>query len=137
MSDVRLSLEKAAIHAASVESGMPWQDMGWKFSLRRLYRQTGRPDFLLPLIGAPIRPDAHHMEAFFGDGTSICILEIEDTHPLTKEKLRLLCELWHGLYLADGPELKVFVADRYGMSVRQLPLKSLRDGFVSQEEMAA
>ena len=51
----------------------------------------------------------------------IRLFEIEDTHPLTNEKLELLIEWWSAL---DGYSigLELFVADRYGFNIRKIDL---------------
>jgi hypothetical protein len=48
-------------------------------------------------------------------------LEIEDRHPLTREKLWLYCDLFDTLDFYDL-NLRLFVFDRYGHNQRELDL---------------
>lgn len=52
---------------------------------------------------------------------TICLIEIEDWHPLSIEKLQHLVALWWNLD-GDGITLRLFVYDRYGENKREIDL---------------
>ena len=58
------------------------------------------------------------------DKKVIRLFEIEDTHPLTNEKLELLVEWWGALDF-HSIELELFVTDRYGFNIRKLDLAAV------------
>jgi hypothetical protein len=51
-------------------------------------------------------------------------IEIEDTHPLSREKLKLYCDVWDLLDFCSC-DLRLFVFDRYGHNKRELNLCSI------------
>jgi hypothetical protein len=63
-------------------------------------------------------------------GAFICV-EVEDHHPLSREKLWLYCELYDWLDACDHGSLRLLVFDRYGLNERELDLGTLYlDGIV-------
>jgi hypothetical protein len=65
-----------------------------------------------------IIPDLFEIDA---DNKIIRLFEIEDTHPLTNEKLEILIEWWSALD-GYGIGLDLFVTDRYGFNIRKIDL---------------
>ena len=65
-----------------------------------------------------IIPDLFEIDA---DNKIIRLFEIEDTHPLTNEKLEILIEWWSALD-GHGINLELFVTDRYGFNIRKIDL---------------
>jgi hypothetical protein len=57
-------------------------------------------------------------------GSVFTAIEIEDSHPLSREKLWLYCDLWDSLEYF-GSYLRLFVFDRYGLNERELELGPL------------
>ena len=51
----------------------------------------------------------------------IQLFEVEDTHPLTIEKLKNLARTWMAFEDHDL-HLRLFVSDRYGANIRELDL---------------
>jgi hypothetical protein len=79
-----------------------------------------------PAIPIPILPDGWFYEPDPDPdmgGTFTCI-EVEDSNPLSREKLWAYCELYMSLDCWDY-ELRLFVFDRYGLNERQLNLCDL------------
>ena len=68
-----------------------------------------------------IIPDLFEIDA---DNNIIRLFEIEDTHPLTNEKLEILIEWWSALD-GHGVNLELFVTDRYGFNIRKIDLAAL------------
>jgi hypothetical protein len=52
-------------------------------------------------------------------------VEIEDSNPLSEEKLFRYCELYDALDYCDCGGLRLFVFDRYGLNERELDLCEL------------
>jgi len=65
-----------------------------------------------------IIPDAYLIEK---SASTVYLFEIEDTNPLTANKLRKLSEIWFRLDSIDW-EMRVFLVDRYLTSWRSLPM---------------
>lgn len=63
-------------------------------------------------------PDAYRILA--GED-EIHLFEVEDTHPLTINKLKLLASTWMEFH-DHGIKFRLFVTDRYGSSIRELDL---------------
>lgn len=68
-----------------------------------------------------IIPDLFEIEA---ENKVIRLFEIEDTHPLTNEKLEHLIEWWSALD-GHGIELQLIITDRYGFNIRKIDLAAL------------
>jgi len=65
-----------------------------------------------------IIPDAYLIDS---DRKVVYLFEVEDTHPLTADKLRKLSEMWFRLDSIDW-EMRVFLIDRYLSAWRSLSL---------------
>lgn len=63
-------------------------------------------------------PDAFRVLESEGE---IQLFEIEDSHPLTIEKLKLLASTWVA-FDEVGLNLRLFISDRYGASIIELDL---------------
>ncbi|RYZ20060.1 MAG: hypothetical protein EOO16_17970 [Chitinophagaceae bacterium] len=65
-----------------------------------------------------IIPDAYLIDK---SACTVYLFEIEDTNPLTADKIRKLSEIWFRLDSIDW-EMRVFLVDRYLTSWRSLPM---------------
>jgi hypothetical protein len=63
-------------------------------------------------------PDAYRILV---EENEIHLFEIEDTHPLSIDKLRMLTRCWLG-FQEHGVTMRIFVSDRYGSLIRELDL---------------
>ncbi|MGJ0483637.1 MAG: hypothetical protein ACR65R_03765 [Methylomicrobium sp.] len=63
-------------------------------------------------------PDAFRIIEEEGE---IQLFEVEDTHKLTIEKLKLLAGSWTE-FEENGLKLRLFISDRYGANIRELDL---------------
>jgi hypothetical protein len=80
---------------------------------------AGEADDLKELISENrIIPDAHLIDA---KKRTVYLFEIEDTNPLSANKLRKLSHIWFRLDCIDW-EMRVFLVDRYLTCWRALPL---------------
>lgn len=68
-----------------------------------------------------IIPDAFLIDK---SASTVYLFEIEDTHPLTADKLRKLSEIWFRLDSIEW-EMRVFLVDRYLTSWRSLPMAAV------------
>lgn len=78
---------------------------------------------------AGVRPDAYSIRK---DVRSILILEIEDSHPLSEDKILRIAEFRTELDM-HGWELVLIVCDRYGTNPRELCVPTLA-GAIAQYE---
>lgn len=53
------------------------------------------------------------------------IYEIEDTHPLTGDKLFEIADFWFGVDDETQWRVRLFVTDRYGLSEREIDLPEI------------
>ena len=89
-----------------------------KDDFRESWREAWKPPFI---------PDLWWIDEL---NKAIHLYEIEDTHPLTEEKLLLLERYWWHMDAVDW-ELTLTVFDRYGLNARPLDLTSYALGMLS------
>jgi hypothetical protein len=88
--------------------------------LKKEYQKAIMEDFE-GVFPPNIIPDLFEIDR---ENKTIRLFEIEDTHPLTNEKLMTLVEWWWALDNYDF-ELELYVTDRYGFNIRKFDLIAL------------
>ena len=65
-------------------------------------------------------PDAHALR----EPNNIVIYEIEDTHPISVDKLKKILSTWMGMH-DKSLSFQLFIVDRYGHTEKELDLDTL------------
>jgi len=99
---------------------------GWKKAVSDLLPSDDadeREGVLLSISGCARTPDAYCIfEEQGGTNKYLVWIEVEDTHPMPRSKLLELAQLWNDLDASDCWELSLYVSDRYGTTLKPIPL---------------
>jgi hypothetical protein len=78
-------------------------------------------DLFEEIFPPKIIPDLFEIDS---ENNIVRLFEIEDTHPLTNEKLEILFGWWSALDF-HNVNLELYVTDRYGFNIRKIDLAAL------------
>jgi len=129
---MKRGIEDVAIARSKAQTGFGWSKFGFKKELVKFVEEqdAGGAETIDTINNRMVVPDGWFVDK---EANRFCVLEIEDTNPMSRGKLTQYSEIWFAFDCSEtSSDFALYVGDRYG-DTKEVPLVDIWYAFLAEK----